>query len=91
MRLIDADDLREEWLHNGLNEKVYDTNDFLDSIDDAPTIEAAPVVHAHWIEREFPLGKNYECSNCQHIDGKHTAFRGHYCWYCGAKMDEIVV
>ena len=37
-RLIDADALREEWLENGENEYVYDTNSFLDSIDDAPTI-----------------------------------------------------
>ena len=40
MRLIDADALREDWLENGLNERAYDTNDFLSSIDDAPTVEA---------------------------------------------------
>ena len=37
-RLIDADALREEWLENGENEYVYDTNSFLESIDNAPTI-----------------------------------------------------
>lgn len=37
-RLIDADALREDWLENGENEYVYDTNAFLDSLDDAPTI-----------------------------------------------------
>lgn len=37
MRLIDADKLREWWLANGLNERVYDTNDFLDSIDEQET------------------------------------------------------
>lgn len=37
MRLIDADKLREWWLENGLNERVYDTNDFLDSIDEQET------------------------------------------------------
>ena len=36
--LIDRDTLREEWLKNGENEYVYDTNAFLDSLDDAPTI-----------------------------------------------------
>ena len=36
--LIDRDTLREEWLENGENEYVYDTNAFLDSLDDAPTI-----------------------------------------------------
>lgn len=38
VRLIDANALRNEWLYNGLNEKVYSTNDFLDSIDEQPTI-----------------------------------------------------
>lgn len=37
-RLIDADALREDWLENGENEYVYDTNAFLNSLDDAPTI-----------------------------------------------------
>lgn len=37
-RLVDADELRQDWLENGENEYVYDTNSFLYSIDDAPTI-----------------------------------------------------
>ena len=37
MRLIDADALRNDWLYNGQNEKIYDTNDFLDSVDEQPT------------------------------------------------------
>lgn len=37
-RLVDADALREDWLENGENEYVYDTNAFLDSLDAAPTI-----------------------------------------------------
>lgn len=41
--MIDADAMREEWLENGENEYVYDTNAFLESIDEQPTIEAVPV------------------------------------------------
>ncbi len=37
-RLIDADALREDWLENGENEYVYDTNAFLDSLDKATTV-----------------------------------------------------
>lgn len=48
MRLIDADSLRDEWLENGENERIYNTNDFLDSLDYAPTIDAVPVVHGHF-------------------------------------------
>ena len=45
-RLIDANALREDWLENGENEYVYDTNSFLESLDDAPTIdpETLPIV-----------------------------------------------
>lgn len=45
-RLIDANALREDWLENGENEYVYDTNSFLASLDDAPTIdpESLPIV-----------------------------------------------
>lgn len=45
-RLIDANALRADWLENGENEYVYDTNSFLYSIDDAPTIdpESLPIV-----------------------------------------------
>lgn len=46
MRLGDLDALREDWLENGENEYVYDTNSFLASIDEQPTIdpETLPIV-----------------------------------------------
>lgn len=37
-RAIDAGAFREWWLENGENEYVYDTNAFLDSIDNWPTL-----------------------------------------------------
>lgn len=43
-----------------------------------------------WIE--VKIGRNireYECSICGHHDNKHTAIRGHYCWYCGSKMSDV--
>lgn len=43
-RYIDADKLRADWLKNGENEYVYDTNAFLDSIDNAPTADVVGVV-----------------------------------------------
>lgn len=52
MRLIDADAMRQDWLENGENEYVYDTNAFLDSIDEQPTIDAVPVVR---------------CKDCEHF------------------------
>lgn len=43
-RLIDANKMREDWLENGENEFVYDTNAVLESIDNQPTVDAVPVV-----------------------------------------------
>ena len=79
MRTIDADELREYWLHNGLNEKIYDTNDVLESIDEQPDVDPESLrPTANWIA-EFAsevygpeavygnLGDyicGYYCSNC---------------------------
>lgn len=50
MRLIDADELRDYWLYNGLNEKIYDTNDVLESIDEQPDVDPESLwPTAHWI------------------------------------------
>lgn len=34
MRLIDADAMQVEWLAKGLDDRTYDTNNVLDSIDE---------------------------------------------------------
>ena len=52
-RLIDADAMRDDWLENGENEYVYDTNDVLDSIDSQPTVDAVEVVR---------------CRECKHYE-----------------------
>ena len=51
-RLIDADKFREEWLENGENEYVYDTNAFLESIDEQPTVESVPKSYSDQIRWE---------------------------------------
>lgn len=43
-RLIDANAMRDDWLYNGENEYVYDTNAVLDSIDSQPTVDAVEVI-----------------------------------------------
>ena len=53
-RLIDANAMRQDWLENGENEFVYDTNAVLDSIDAQPTADAVEVVR---------------CKDCKHKDG----------------------
>lgn len=52
-RLIDANALREDWLENGENEYVYDTNSFLSSLDDAPTIDPETLPFARQLREEL--------------------------------------
>ena len=87
-RLIDA---------NALLEKAWDVDcrcgyvQVVDvgSIEDAPTIEAKPVVHGRWISKN-PHGYEwiFVCSNCDYVDGYPFNDRHNYCPNCGAKMDE---
>ena len=65
-----------------------------EAIKNAPTIEAKPVVHAHWVtEQEAEEINRYDltycCSACGHCDWDCTESEGfEYCPNCGAKMDE---
>lgn len=64
-RLIDANELREDWLLYGANENIYSTNDILDSIDAAPTVDAVEVCYCKdckWAKYE----KDYS-PYCNHL------------------------
>ena len=85
MRLIDADALTmvTEFI-DGEKHEYFEKFE----IDDAPTIEAEPIRHGHWIytERGFPLAYGYNrCSVCGRSIGLDST---DYCPHCGAKMDE---
>lgn len=86
MRLIDADVMRDDWLYNGQNEYVYDTNAVLDSIDEQPTIDPESLrPHGKWIESPSTVPfQTYKCSVC----GCEILYEDtKYCPYCGAKME----
>ncbi len=58
---------------------------FIKTIADAPTVDAAPVVHGKWITRCVFDENPFECSEC----GNSTNVVGYkICPYCGAKMDK---
>lgn len=83
VRLIDANAMREDWLQNGENEFIYDTNAVLDSIDAQPTVDAVEVVRGRWIHKG---AWHIECSECKYILA-HIGEAKNYCPNCGAKMD----
>ena len=98
MRLIDADALKPVMCVSvcGLVQPQLCTCGCAQAlaIDNAPTIEAEPIRHGHWIDK--PTGKygNWQsyCSAC----GKHSQIGGiennrhkPRCPWCGAFMDEV--
>lgn len=83
MRLIDADAMRQDWLENGENEYVYDTNAVLDSIDAQPTV-------SRWIPvtERLPEPKVDVLCCIHYKDGRTGVNQGWYSalneqWYIG--------
>ena len=99
MRLIDADKLYSK-VKTEANPYGKPTLEFqsgclvLDIIENAPTIDAVPVVRGEWIrmdETQALLSVEWKCSQCGQeirVDGILTAIGAgwKYCPNCGAKM-----
>ena len=83
-RLIDASAMRDDWLENGENEYVYDTNAVLDSIDSQPTVDAVEVLRCrdckYWGDEDGKLQRSdgvlfARCKVHNYmIDGRHTGW-----------------
>lgn len=88
-RLIDADALWEK-----ITKRYAEHYDWMYLIEDAPTVDAVPVVHGKWINPHFR--NSYYCCNCSACSGEamHMEFRWHkkgiyrICPNCGADMRE---
>lgn len=94
MRLIDAEVLSLE-LYKRINQMTLEDEKLsayqalliaMGLVQEAPTIDAVPVVHGRWIETSIPKrygGKRTVCSNC----GESPDWYYNFCPNCGAKMD----
>lgn len=90
MRLIDADELIKqacrstEWSH-GEHPLVIEADD----IDDAPTVDAEPVMHAHvvWTIKNSSY-QTQCCSNCHRTFISRPDETIEFCPHCGAKIDD---
>ena len=90
MRLIDADELKKPIEvaieYSGFYSPIY--KGFAKDIDGAPTIDAEPVRHGHWIDRhvtDFGAAEEF-CGGCEEWSvGWHKRYRPN----CGAKMGEV--
>lgn len=86
MRSIDADELME--LYDGCDGLSVPIAVVRQNIEDAPTIDAEPVRHGHWIihvDELSPADSTQECSVC-HGEEWLVIKHENYCPNCGAKM-----
>ena len=68
-------------------DRIYSKMDFCGWLDDAPTVDAIPVVHGRWIPCNSKYGhdeKVYLCNQCNHNVGFKKM---NFCPNCGALMD----
>lgn len=103
-RLIDADALKDGFCHACSTNKRYQRSNeecrrHRDSygnrcfkmrlIDEAPTVDAVPVVHGRWEPREDVLGfaRCSVCHDCNIYDDWADGKKWNYCPNCGARMD----
>ena len=96
MRLIDADRLlRPDMIRMCYHLPNRDIAMPIGDIEHAPTVDAAPVVHARWVEPVPGDGFPY-CGNCKALALDKGLFlnpklmdwyKTKYCPNCGAKMD----
>ena len=92
MRLIDADALEytRVRIFHGLNEDGtpcvggYNAVMMSCAIEDAPTVDAVPVVHGRWIDAHGI--RKSKCENCG-AEFCRVMEDCNYCPTCGAKMD----
>lgn len=74
--------LKREWEMQDLYLPVH----FIDFVEDAPTVDAVPVVRGEWVCLEAEIGL-FECSECEH---KILRAECNYCPNCGADMRKKV-
>lgn len=85
MRLIDANAVSKTLRNLPFGyTKSFAGQAALKEIENAPTIDAVPVVHGQWVKEDSLSGLWHKCSNCR--SGNHLHLSA-YCPDCGAKMD----
>lgn len=91
-RLIDAEKIDFNEVFGGQSDFAKDTREAAQMlIDNQPTVEAVPVVHAEWIRvpsSDMATGRAYECSNCKKM--RYGSFLPPFCQMCGADMRKKV-
>lgn len=88
MALIDHGRVMADYLENLGRKDSYKAKfeALCKAVDEAPAVDAVPVVHARWESLRIPSrygGCVVECSKCYNRGNRSFS----YCQVCGAKMD----
>lgn len=92
MRLIDAGelldqiDLQRRASKTGYPKQSFCVGDVLNCIRNAPTVDAAPVVHGWWNQDGIYIVCSV-CNNCTLMPHLKGLSKFNYCPNCGARMD----
>lgn len=75
----------EQWAEHGYD--VIHWTGIKAMLETQPAVDAAPVVHARWIQHEPDLHgtKPLECGACHYLFAR--LYPRDFCSHCGAKMD----
>lgn len=97
MRPIDADELLDEICREQCELKFTDCDGMCEMaavVVNAPTIDAAPVVHGRWAKNKYGYITCSKCNNfpLETMTGSlmtmhYEPCESKYCPHCGAKMD----
>ena len=73
-------------------EGMFDCDDVINSVANAPAADVVEVVHGEWLEVQYTYfgAKRYECSQCRDDEfwkKRYIEIKENYCPNCGAKMD----
>lgn len=81
------------FMHRIANEALFSPSELTMikcAMEQEPSEDVKPVVHAHWIEFRANSGNvHYKCSRCgKEVSYSYAKKRWKYCIECGARMDE---
>lgn len=88
MRLIDGDELHDCIMDNDIHNGIMSVKNVYEFIEEAPTVDAVPVVHGKWLLRHEGHGHYWECSVCHTNPCIYVTNNTNYCPNCGARMDK---
>ena len=64
-------------------EGMFDCEDVVNSIENAPSVEVAPVMHGRWVCVDTDTEQFFLCNRCK----KKEYWESNYCPNCGCRMD----